>query len=118
MGINTFENFIQTDASINSAIRGRLVDSAGRLIGINTATVAERRFARISLRFRRNATEVMKQLIEEGRVSRGWFAVDARWMSHWSWAPAPPEGERGRCSSARCPADLPTRADCVRRRGR
>ena len=37
LGINTFENFIQTDAAINPGNSGGLVDAAGNLIGINTA---------------------------------------------------------------------------------
>jgi serine protease DegQ len=81
MGINTFENFIQTDASINPGNSGgALVDSAGRLIGINTAILSPSG-GNLGIGFAipvRTATEVMKQLIEEGRVSRGWLAVEAQ----------------------------------------
>ena len=81
MGINTFENFIQTDASINPGNSGgALVDTGGRLIGINTAILSPSGGS-LGIGFAipvRTATEVMKQLIEEGRVSRGWLAVEAQ----------------------------------------
>jgi serine protease DegQ len=81
MGINTFENFIQTDASINPGNSGgALVDTAGRLIGINTAILSPSGGS-LGIGFAipvRTATEVMKQLIEDGRVSRGWIGVEAQ----------------------------------------
>ncbi len=84
MGINTFENFIQTDAAINPGNSGgALVDSLGRLIGINTAILSPSGGS-LGIGFAipvRTATEVMKQLIEEGRVSRGWIAVEAQDMT-------------------------------------
>lgn len=81
IGINTLENFIQTDAAINPGNSGgALVDSAGRLIGINTAILSPSGGS-LGIGFAipvRTATEVMKQLIEDGRVSRGWIAVEAQ----------------------------------------
>ena len=84
MGINTFENFIQTDAAINPGNSGgALVDGAGRLIGINTAILSPSGGS-LGIGFAipvRTAAEVMKQLIEEGRVTRGWIGVQAQDMT-------------------------------------
>lgn len=81
VGINTFENFIQTDAAINPGNSGgALVDSAGRLIGINTAILSPSGGS-LGIGFAipvRTATEVMAQLIKEGRVARGWLGVEAQ----------------------------------------
>jgi serine protease DegQ len=81
VGINTFENFIQTDAAINPGNSGgALVDATGRLIGINTAILSPSGGS-LGIGFAiptRTATEVMKQLIEEGRVVRGWLGVEAQ----------------------------------------
>ena len=78
LGINTFENFIQTDAAINPGNSGgALVDAAGNLIGINTAIFSPSGgslgigFAiPVSL-----AKQVMEQIIKTGRVERGWLGV-------------------------------------------
>ena len=81
VGINTFENFIQTDAAINPGNSGgALVDTAGRLVGINTAILSPSGGS-LGIGFAipvRTASEVMKQLIEEGRVARGWLGVEAQ----------------------------------------
>ena len=81
LGINTFENFIQTDAAINPGNSGgALVDSAGRLIGINTAILSPSGGS-LGIGFAipvRTATEVMEQLIKDGRVARGWIGVEAQ----------------------------------------
>jgi serine protease DegQ len=81
VGINTFENFIQTDAAINPGNSGgALVDSAGRLIGINTAILSPSGGS-LGIGFAipvRTATEVMTQLIKEGQVARGWLGVEAQ----------------------------------------
>ena len=80
VGINTFENFIQTDAAINPGNSGgALVDAAGRLIGINTAILSPSGGS-LGIGFAipvRTATEVMAQLIKDGRVARGWLGVEA-----------------------------------------
>ena len=78
LGINTFENFIQTDAAINPGNSGgALVDAGGNLIGINTAIFSPNGgslgigFAiPVSL-----AKQVMEQIIKTGRVERGWIGV-------------------------------------------
>ena len=45
LNLNTFENFIQTDAAINPGNGGALVNGAGELIGINTAIYSEQEVA-------------------------------------------------------------------------
>ncbi len=78
MGINQYENFIQTDASINPGNSGgALVDSRGALIGINSVIISRSGgnngigFA-IPVDMVKN---VVKKLIEEGKVSRGYLGV-------------------------------------------
>lgn len=81
VGINTFENFIQTDAAINPGNSGgALVDATGRLIGINTAILSPSGGS-LGIGFAipvRTATDVMTQLIKDGRVARGWIGVEAQ----------------------------------------
>ena len=81
VGINTFENFIQTDAAINPGNSGgALVDAAGRLVGINTAILSPSGGS-LGIGFAipvRTATDVMTQLIQEGTVARGWLGVEAQ----------------------------------------
>ncbi len=80
VGINTFENFLQTDAAINPGNSGgALVDAAGRLIGINTAILSPSGGS-LGIGFAipsRTAMEVMTQLVTSGRVDRGWLGVEA-----------------------------------------
>jgi serine protease DegS len=78
LGINTFENFIQTDAAINPGNSGgALVNAAGDLIGINTAIFSKSGgshgigFA-IPVKL---AESVMHQIITHGRVVRGWLGI-------------------------------------------
>ncbi|MGZ9031712.1 MAG: Do family serine endopeptidase [Burkholderiaceae bacterium] len=79
LGINTFENFIQTDAAINQGNSGgALVDSNGNLVGINTA-IFSRTGGSIGIGFAIPATlvvQVMDQLIRTGKVVRGYFGVE------------------------------------------
>jgi Do/DeqQ family serine protease len=79
LGINTFENFIQTDAAINQGNSGgALVDTSGHLVGINTA-IFSRTGGSIGIGFAIPSTlvrQVMDQLVRTGRVSRGYFGVE------------------------------------------
>jgi len=81
LGINTFENFIQTDAAINPGNSGgALVDVAGNLLGINTA-IFSRSGGSLGIGFAipvTTARQVMESLIKEGRVTRGWIGVEPR----------------------------------------
>jgi len=81
LGINTFENFIQTDAAINPGNSGgALVDTAGNLVGINTA-IYSRSGGSMGIGFAipvSLARQVMEQIISTGRVARGWLGVSAR----------------------------------------
>jgi Do/DeqQ family serine protease len=80
LGINTFENFIQTDAAINQGNSGgALVDSSGNLVGINTAIFSRTGGGSIGIGFAIPAalvTQVMDQLIKSGKVVRGYFGVE------------------------------------------
>ncbi len=79
LGINTFEDFIQTDAAINPGNSGgALVDVYGNLLGINTA-IFSRSGGSLGIGFAVPATitrNVMQQLIAHGRVVRGWIGVE------------------------------------------
>lgn len=78
VGINTFENFIQTDAAINPGNSGgALTDAAGNLIGINTA-IYSRTGGSLGIGFAipaNAAKQIMEQIIETGGVTRGWLGV-------------------------------------------
>lgn len=79
LGINTFENFIQTDAAVNPGNSGgALVDSNGNLVGINTAIYSQTgSSAGIGFAIpAKMAQSVMTQLITVGRVERGWLGVE------------------------------------------
>lgn len=84
LGINTFENFIQTDAAINPGNSGgALVDVNGHLMGINTA-IYSRSGGNMGIGFAipvATAQQVMKDLIQNGKVTRGWIGVEPQDMS-------------------------------------
>jgi S1-C subfamily serine protease len=81
LNINTFENFIQTDAAINPGNSGgALVDAAGNLIGINTA-IYSRTGGSMGIGFAiptSTAKQVMEQIIKHGSVTRGWVGIEVQ----------------------------------------
>lgn len=80
VGINTFENFIQTDAAINPGNSGgALVNVRGELVGINTAIMSRTGGSQgIGFAIPVNmAREVMDSIIRNGKVVRGWLGVES-----------------------------------------
>jgi len=81
LGLSAIENFIQTDAAINPGNSGgALVDSEGRLVGINTA-IFSRSGGSMGIGFAIPvdiAREVMDALIRDGQMTRGWIGVQPR----------------------------------------
>ena len=79
LGINTFENFIQTDAAINPGNSGgALVDVNGNLLGINTA-IYSRSGGSMGIGFAipvSTAKQVLEGIVTEGQVTRGWIGVE------------------------------------------
>ena len=75
MGIETYENFIQTDASINPGNSGGpLLNVYGEVIGINTAIVAAGQGIGFAIPINM-AKPIFSQLIQKGNVSRGYMGV-------------------------------------------
>ena len=81
LGINTFENFIQTDASINPGNSGgALINTEGNLVGINSA-IYSRTGGSMGIGFAipaNLAQQVMQQIITDGSVTRGWIGIEAQ----------------------------------------
>jgi len=81
LGINTFENFIQTDAAINPGNSGgALVDAGGNLVGINTA-IFSRSGGSLGIGFAipvSTAKMVLEQIVKNGAVTRGWIGVEVQ----------------------------------------
>jgi len=79
LGINVFENFIQTDAAINPGNSGgALVDTQGRLLGINTA-IFSRSGGSLGIGFAipvSTARQVLDSILKDGQVTRGWIGVE------------------------------------------
>jgi serine protease DegS len=79
LGINTFEDFIQTDAAINPGNSGgALINARGELVGINTA-IYSRTGGSQGIGFAIPmgiAKDVLTQIVEHGRVARGWLGVE------------------------------------------
>ncbi len=81
LGLNTYEDFIQTDAAINQGNSGgALIDAHGQLIGINTAIFSQSGGSQ-GIGFAIPAPlaiNVMEQIIQQGRVIRGWLGVEVQ----------------------------------------
>ena len=81
LGINTFENYIQTDAAINPGNSGgALVDAAGHLVGINTA-IFSRSGGSLGIGFAIPVSivrQVMQQIVATGAVIRGWVGIEVQ----------------------------------------
>ena len=79
LGINVFENFIQTDAAINPGNSGgALVDTQGHLLGINTA-IYSRSGGSMGIGFAipvSSARQVLDAIVRDGQVTRGWIGVE------------------------------------------
>ena len=81
LGLNTYEDFIQTDAAINPGNSGgALVDAHGNLLGINTAIFSKSGGSQgigfaIPVKL---ALEVMQAIVEHGQVIRGWLGIEVQ----------------------------------------
>ena len=79
IGLTRYDDFIQTDASINQGNSGGpLFNLKGQVIGINTAIVAPGQSGSIGIGFAipsNSASKVINQLIEFGETKRGWLGV-------------------------------------------
>jgi serine protease DegS len=83
-GLSAFEDFIQTDAAINPGNSGgALVDASGRLVGINTA-IYSRTGGHMGIGFAipaDRARTIFTDLVETGRVERGWLGIEVQELS-------------------------------------
>ena len=81
LGLNTYEDFIQTDAAINPGNSGgALVDAQGNLLGINTA-IFSRSGGSQGIGFAipvKLAMDVMRSIVERGQVVRGWLGLEVQ----------------------------------------
>lgn len=78
LGINTYEDFIQTDAAINPGNSGgALIDVSGNLIGVNTAIFSQSGGS-LGIGFAIPAKicqQIMNAILKDGRVIRGWLGI-------------------------------------------
>ena len=78
LGINTYEDFVQTDAAINPGNSGgALIDVAGNLIGVNTAIFSQSGGS-LGIGFAIPAQicqQVLNSILKDGRVVRGWLGI-------------------------------------------
>lgn len=83
LGLNTFENFLQTDAAINPGNSGgALIDTYGNLLGINSAILNESSSVGIGFAIPADtAMRVMQDIVKHGKVIRGWLGVQAQQLA-------------------------------------
>ncbi len=83
LGLNTFENFLQTDAAINPGNSGgALIDTNGNLLGINSAILNESSSVGIGFAIPSNTViKILKNIIVNGRVIRGWLGVETQQLT-------------------------------------
>ena len=78
LGVNRFEDFIQTDAAINPGNSGgALIDAAGNLVGINS-TIYSQSGGSLGIAFSipvSLARNVFEQIVKDGEVTRGWLGI-------------------------------------------
>ncbi|ENV44245.1 trypsin-like peptidase domain-containing protein [Acinetobacter schindleri] len=78
LGINTYEDFVQTDAAINPGNSGgALIDVSGNLIGVNTAIFSQSGGS-LGIGFAIPAKvcqQIMNAILKDGRVVRGWLGI-------------------------------------------
>ena len=112
LGINRFEDFIQTDAAINPGNSGgALVDTAGNLIGINS-TIFSQSGGSLGIGFAipvSLARTVLEQIIKDGEVTRGWLGIEPQDVTA-EIAQALALDERRRRADPRHRAERPGRA--------
>lgn len=98
LGLSTFENFIQTDATIHPGNSGgALVNAEGRLVGINSAVYSQQGGGSLGIGFAIPAAvayQVMQALIDHGRVVRGWLGIEVERVELPGAATAKVEGLR------------------------
>lgn len=91
LGINTYEDFIQTDAAINPGNSGgALIDVQGNLMGINTA-IYSRSGGSMGIGFAIAAPiaqQVLQEIIAHGHVVRGWLGIEIAGQSHRDGPPS------------------------------
>lgn len=84
LGINTYEDFIQTDAAINPGNSGgALIDVSGNLIGVNTA-IFSKTGGSLGIGFAIPAQisqQVLDAILKDGRVIRGWLGIEVRGLN-------------------------------------
>jgi len=84
LGLNTYENFIQTDAAINPGNSGgALINTVGQLVGINTA-IYSKTGGSLGIGFAvpaNAAQQVYLEIVEYGHVKRGWLGIEPQDMN-------------------------------------
>ncbi len=110
LGINTYEDFIQTDAAINPGNSGgALIDVAGNLVGINTA-IFSRTGGSLGIGFAipaKLAQQVWQSILADGKVTRGWLGIEVKGVdpSEFPSTTAPDTGVQVMGVLAKGPAD-------------